>query len=67
MNLKIVFTIIGIILSMATSVWSQDICAQVIVCDQYGKQYSTPCTFADAQKNNPDLKETPCTQGNWNR
>lgn len=57
MNFKIVLAIIGIVLSMAASAWS---CPQVIVCDQYGNEYRTPCEFADAQRENPDLQETPC-------
>lgn len=62
MNFKIVVAIVaGAILSMATSVWSQG-CIQVIVCDQYGNSYPTPCAFADAQKQNSDLVESSCPQ-----
>lgn len=57
MNINIVLAIIGLVLSMAASVWP---CIQVIVCDQYGTEYGTPCDFADAQRDNPDLEEAPC-------
>lgn len=61
MNFKIILTIIGIILSLAVSVRSDgDFCAQVIVCDQYGKYYPTPCAFAKAKESNPDLVDTQC-------
>ena len=62
MNLNIVklFTIIGIILSIAASAYSQEMCAQVVTCDQCGKPYPTPCAFEDAQKKNPTLRQAPC-------
>lgn len=60
MNFKIIFVIIGMVLLMAASVWPQDVCAQVEVCDQYGKRYRTPCELAKAQETNPCLKQTPC-------
>lgn len=60
MNFKIAFAIIGVMLSLAASAWSQDMCIQVIVCDQYGNKYNTPCVFAAAQKKNPELVLTAC-------
>lgn len=57
MNFQIVLAIIGLVLSLAASVWS---CPQVITCDQYGNEYPTPCDFAAAQRDNPDLEEAPC-------
>lgn len=60
MNFKLALAIIGVLLSMAASVQSGGGCAQVIVCDQYGNEYSTPCAFAEAQRENPDLVETNC-------
>lgn len=60
MNFKIALAIIGVILSLAASVRSGGECAQVIVCDQYGNEYRTPCEFAAARRQNPDLEEGPC-------
>lgn len=60
MNFKIAFVIIGVLLSMTASAWADDFCAQVIVCDQYGNEYRTPCDFAAAKRQNPDLEETDC-------
>lgn len=60
MNFKIALAIIGVLLSMAASTLAGDFCAQVIVCDQYGNEYPTPCAFAEAKRQNPDLEETSC-------
>lgn len=56
MNFKIFFTIVGIILSLASAVYSQPACIQVIVCGTDGKTYSTPCALAEAAKCKPGLK-----------
>lgn len=60
MIFKIIFVVFGLILSVLCPVWSQEICAQVIVCDQYGNEYPTPCDLKDAQILDPSLYEVPC-------
>lgn len=57
MNVKIVFVIIGIILSMASF---GEMCAQHIVCDTNGNVYPTPCAFNAAKLKDPTLEMGDC-------
>lgn len=55
MNFKIIFTIIGIVFAVASTVYSQEICTQQLVCGSDGITYSNPCALNDAAESNPDL------------
>lgn len=71
MNFKIIAAIVGIIASMTFSVSCQEedgvICEQMIVCDQYGRQYPTPCDFFDAEDLDDTLEIEDCpVEDSWN-
>lgn len=63
MNFKIIFAVIGLILSMVYSAQSAGICIQRLACGSDGKVYPTPCDLEEAQKSNPNLHEVPCGGG----
>lgn len=65
MNFKILFAIVGIIVSMAYSVSSQDDdCVGIaqIICGSDGNVYNNGCDFADAQEDCPELEEVDCPE-----
>lgn len=64
MNFKILFAIVGIIVSMAFSV-SCDECVgiQQVICGSDGEVYNNGCDFAAAQEECPELEEVDCSEG----
>lgn len=60
MNFKIIFAVIGLILSMVYSAQCYEMCIDRIACGSDGEVYPNPCELEEAQESNPSLHEVPC-------